>query len=61
MKFNLILGMYARMWQGYLLFFVLFSTLTLQAQNNSAVGVGGNCLLIINTYTSDAPWSNGFI
>lgn len=61
MKFNLILGMSARMWQGYLLFFVLFSTLTLQAQNNSAVGVGGNCLLIINTYTSDAPWSNGFI
>lgn len=60
MKFNLILGMSAWMWQGYLLFFVLFSTLTLQAQNNSAVGVGGNCLLIINTYTSDGSLEQWF-
>lgn len=47
--------------QSLLLFVCIAFSLPVRAQDNQTLNVKNDYLLIINTYTSDAPWSNAII
>ena len=47
--------------QSILLFVCIACLLPVRAHNNQTLNAKNDYLLIINTYTSDAPWSNAII
>lgn len=61
MKFNLLYSLSALARQSCFLFLGLLSILTAPAQDSLALNVNSDYVLVINSYTSDAPWSNALI
>ncbi len=61
MKINLYSSITALRWWSLLLLTGVMLLLTFRAQGNRPLNIKSDYLLVINTYTSDAPWSNGII
>lgn len=61
MGFTLLCRVFALARQSCFFFLVFLSVLTTSAQDSLAFNANSDYLLVINTYTSDAPWSNAII
>lgn len=61
MGLTLLCRVFALARQSCFFFLVFLSVLTTYAQDSLAFNANSDYLLVINTYTSDAPWSNAII
>lgn len=61
MKFNIIAHISAMSKKSYLLFLAFLFIMTVHAKNSYALNTHSDYVLIVNTYTPDAPWSNDLI
>ena len=61
MKLNLYYKIFALRQRSLFLLTDVMFILTAQARDNQPLNIKGDYLLVINTYTSDAPWSNAII